>query len=77
MENVYRVTYANGEVGATCNKKSLAGKIGLSNQYLRRFLRRDRYYSSYYNEKIIVKIERAPVEGWDDVTSEFASLLPL
>lgn len=76
-EYTYRVTYANGDVGATCSRRSLGGKIGLSNQYLRRYLRDCREgWAGWrgYSSRIIVKIERAPLEPWLDVTADFERL---
>ena len=70
--DTYRVTYANGVVGATCSRRSLAGKIGRSNQTVRDHMK---YGYSYYAGYVIVKIERAPIGGWDDVTDEFHRLV--
>jgi hypothetical protein len=70
-EFVYRVTYANGDLSATCSRRSLAGKIGYSNEGVRR----QRDHGSYaWPGNIIVKIERAPLEAWTDVTEEFTRL---
>lgn len=69
-DSLYRVTYKSGQV-KTCNRRSLAGKIGLHNSEVRSARR---WGYSRRPDHHIVKIERAPVVGWTDVTGEFESL---
>lgn len=70
-EFVYRVTYLDGHTGATCSRRSLAGKIGYSNENVRR---NKRHGHHIYRSDVIVKIERAPLHVWEDVTTLFPRL---
>lgn len=66
---IYRVTRTRSGSGVeikVCNRRSLAGQIGLHNSAVT--LERKYGYPRAFR---ILKIERAPLEPWQDVTEEF------
>lgn len=66
---VYRVTRRrrSGLVETkVCNRRSLAGQIGLHTSAIT--MEAKYGYERYFE---ILKIERAPLEPWQDVTAEF------